>query len=109
MITDLAGYAGIAERLGDRVVLVLAEYREVVSAVCLECEIRAQHQQEILAHLPAAGGYGPLWLCLRTPRPPLPGDQAVAVDTPTPSQRAAPRADKPLSPARIVRIDKSLE
>jgi len=36
-------------------------------------------------------------------------DQVVAVDTPTPSQRAAPRADKPLSTARIMRMGKSLE
>jgi adenylate cyclase len=32
MFTDLAGYTSIAERLGDRVVSVLAEYLEVVSA-----------------------------------------------------------------------------
>jgi hypothetical protein len=34
---------------------------------------------------------------------------AVAVDSPTPSRRAAPRADKPPSTARITRIRKSLE
>jgi hypothetical protein len=32
-----------------------------------------------------------------------------AVDSPTPSRRAAPRADKPLSTARITLIRKSLE
>ena len=35
MFTDLAGYTGISERLGDRVVPLLAEYLEVVSAAVL--------------------------------------------------------------------------
>ena len=35
--------------------------------------------------------------------------QAVAVDSPTPSRRAAPRADKPPATARITRIRKSPE
>jgi adenylate cyclase len=35
MFTDLAGYTGISERLGDRVVSVLAEYLEAVSAAVL--------------------------------------------------------------------------
>jgi len=36
MFTDLAGYTGISERLGDLVVPVLAEYLEVVSAAVLD-------------------------------------------------------------------------
>jgi adenylate cyclase len=35
MFTDLAGYTSISERLGDRVVPLLAEYLEVVSAAVL--------------------------------------------------------------------------
>ena len=35
MFTDLAGYTGISERLGDHVVPLLAEYLEVVSAAVL--------------------------------------------------------------------------
>ena len=35
MFTDLAGYTGISERLGDRIVPLLAEYLEVVSAAVL--------------------------------------------------------------------------
>ena len=35
LFTDLAGYTGISERLGDRVVPLLAEYLEVVSAAVL--------------------------------------------------------------------------
>jgi adenylate cyclase len=35
MFTDLAGYTSLSERLGDRVVLVLAEYLEAVSAAVL--------------------------------------------------------------------------
>ncbi len=35
MFTDLVGYTSISERLGDRVVLVLAEYLEAVSAAVL--------------------------------------------------------------------------
>jgi adenylate cyclase len=35
MFTDLAGYTSISERLGDRVVSVLAEYLEAVSAAVL--------------------------------------------------------------------------
>jgi adenylate cyclase len=35
MFTDLAGYTGISEQLGDRVVPLLAEYLEVVSAAVL--------------------------------------------------------------------------
>jgi class 3 adenylate cyclase len=35
MFTDLAGYTSISERLGDRVVPVLAEYLEAVSAAVL--------------------------------------------------------------------------
>ena len=35
MFTDLAGYTSISERLGDRVVPLLAEYLEVVSTAVL--------------------------------------------------------------------------
>jgi adenylate cyclase len=35
MFTDLAGYTGISEQLGDRVVVVLAEYLEAVSTAVL--------------------------------------------------------------------------
>jgi adenylate cyclase len=35
MFTDLAGYTSISERLGDRVVPLLADYLEVVSTAVL--------------------------------------------------------------------------